>query len=79
LPLLNTCRVLVFTMGRGRRGIIEQSQKKPKNPFVQRKYANLFCPIGDKKITDKIAIPCEFIKNLKKMDPKYVAEVLLDI
>jgi len=64
-------------MGRGRRGIIEQSQKKPKNLFVQRKYANLYCPIGDKKINYKIALPCEFIQNLKKMDPKDVAEFLL--
>jgi uncharacterized protein (UPF0305 family) len=64
-------------MGRGRRGIIEQSQKKPKINLVQRKNANLYCPIGGKKINYKIALPCEFIQNLKKMDPKDVAEVLL--
>jgi hypothetical protein len=64
-------------MGRGRRGIIEQSKKKPKNPLVPRKYANVYSPIGDKKIQNRIAVPCDFIENLKKMDPKYVAQVLL--
>jgi len=66
-------------MGRGRRGIIEQSQKKPKMTPVQRKNANLYCPLGGNKIKDTIVLPCEFIGKVKKMDPKYVAEVLLDI
>ena len=77
LPLLNTCRVLVFTTGRGRRGIINQSQKKPKNALVARKNQPAFCLIGDKKINYNISVPCEFIENLKKMDPKDVAEFLL--
>jgi len=64
-------------MGRGRRGIIEQSQKKPKMPVVHRKNANLYCPVGGKKTNDTIVLPCEFIGKVKKMDPKDVAEVLL--
>jgi hypothetical protein len=64
-------------MGRGRRGIIEQSQKKPKNPSLLRKNNNLYYPVGDKNINDTIVFPCEFIEKVKKMDPKDVAEVLL--
>jgi len=77
LPLLNTCRVLVFTMGRGRSGIIEQSQKKPKNCLVARKNQPDFCLLGDKKITDRVTIPWVFIENLKKMDPKAFAKEIL--
>jgi len=64
-------------MGRGRRSIIEQSKKKPKNPLVARKNGSLYCPIGDKKITSTFSFPHEFIENVKKMHPKDVAEVLL--
>jgi len=64
-------------MGRGRRGIIDQSQKNNKSSPVARKNQPDFVLLGDKKITSRVAIPCEFVENLKKMDPRYVAQALL--
>jgi hypothetical protein len=60
-------------MGRGRRSIINQSVKRKKSDLVMRKNESGFARIGDKKIIQRISIPCEFIETLKKMDPKLVA------
>jgi len=64
-------------MGRGRRGIIEQSQKNPKSCLVARKNQPDFCPLGDKKITSTVSFPLEFIEKCQKMDPKTFAQVIL--
>jgi len=63
-------------MGRGRRGIINQSHKNTQGDLVVRKNQYNFALLGDKKITRKIFIPCEFVENLKKMDPRFVAQAI---
>jgi len=63
-------------MGRGRRGIINQSLKSTQSDLVLRKNQPGFVPIGDKKITRMISLPCEFVETLKKMDPKIVARAV---
>ena len=64
-------------MGRGRRGIVDQSLKNIKSSLVPRKNQPDFVLLGDKKITERVTVPCDFIESLKKMDPKYVARALL--
>jgi hypothetical protein len=64
-------------MGRGRRGILEQSQKKPKISPVARKNQPLSCIIGDKKIPHTFSFPWEFIEKCQKMDHKAFAQALL--
>jgi len=63
-------------MGRGRRGIINQSSKKRKGDLVVRKNQHNFARIGDKKITSIVSVTCEFIESLKKMDPRFVAQAI---
>ena len=63
-------------MGRGRRGIINQSLKSTQGDLVLRKNQHNFALIGDKKITSKVSVPCEFIESLKKMDPRFVAQAI---
>jgi len=64
-------------MGRGRRGIIEQSQKNTKSSLVPRKNQPDFCLLGNKKITSTVSFPSEFIEKYQKMDPKVFAQAIL--
>ena len=64
-------------MGRGRRGVINQSLKSSQSDLVLRKNQANFALLGDKKITRRITVPCEFVETLKKMDPKFVAQAIL--
>jgi len=62
-------------MGRGRRGIINQSLKSTQGDLVLRKNQHNFALIGDKKIT-RVSLPCDFVEELKKMDPRFVAQAI---
>ena len=64
------------SMGRGRKGLIEQSVKKPKNP--QMKQGRLF---GGKSIEnhtkkDSMFLSKDCLEALKRMEPKEVADIL---
>jgi len=77
-PLLNTCGVLVLTMGRGRRGAIEQSQKKPKMAHLcPRKNSQIYFHVVDCEKDLSFVLSGDVVEALKKMDPKDVSTLLI--
>jgi len=65
-------------MGRGRRGIVEQSQKKPKiTSLCPRKNDQMYFHDVDCKKDFSFVLSGDIIEALKKMDPKDVSAVLL--
>ena len=64
-------------MGRGRKSLIEQSLKKPKQTmypkFQQICCRSYVCP--DKK-NDSVILSKDFLEALKRMEPKEVADIL---
>ena len=64
-------------MGRGRKGLIEQSQKKPKKPVQMNKQGDYwwkFHEDPEKSISMFLSKDC--LEALKKMEPKEVADIL---
>ena len=61
------------SMGRGRKGLIEQSQKKPKNPQMKLE-VNFWWKFHDKKNT--LFLSKDFLEALKRMEPKEVDDIL---
>jgi len=66
----------LFIMGRGRKGLIYQSNKKVrKNVFYKPGPLYSRDPIGSR--VDPVFLPAGVIDRLKQMDPKAVAKLLL--
>jgi len=66
-------------MGHGRKGIIDQSVKKDRNPVLydqRNRYIIKSDPIGNPVYPT--FLPAGFIDRLKKMDPKALAKILLE-
>ena len=64
-------------MGRARKGLIKQSQKKPKNPMKMNKEVNYWWKLyedSDKKYSVFLSKDC--LEALKRMEPKEVADIL---
>ena len=62
-------------MGRGRKGLTEQSQRKPKRAYVQRGTPIAF-PIGQKRETKKIPVPEHVVDLMKNMNPQQLVDFL---
>ena len=64
------------SMGRGRKGLIEQSQKKPKNPQMKPEvnFWWKFHENPDKNNT--VFLSKDFLEALERMEPKEVADIL---
>ena len=65
-------------MGRGRRGLIEQSQRKPKraDAFIPRGTPIVF-PIRQKGQINKMTIPVHVVNFMKNMNPQQIVDFLL--
>jgi len=69
----------VYTsMGRGRKGLIEQSQKKPKKTVQVNKEGNHWWTfhLAPYK-NDSMFLSKDFLEALERMEPKEVADILL--
>ena len=65
------------SMGRGRKGLIEQSQKKPKNPQIK-KQVNYWWQFHENPYkNDSMFLSKDFIEALERMEPKEVVDILL--
>ena len=64
-------------MGRGRRGLIEQSQRKPKrtDSFIPR--GTPIFPIRQKKEREKMTVPEHVVDLMKNMNPQKLVDFLL--
>ena len=62
-------------MGRGRKGLTEQSQRKPKQTYVQRGTPIAF-PIAQKRETKKIPVPEHVVVFMKDMNPQQLVDFL---
>ena len=62
-------------MGRGRKGLTEQSRRKPKQTYVQRGTQIAF-PIGQKRETKKIPVPEHVVDFMKDMNPQQLVDFL---
>jgi len=64
-------------MGRGRKGLIEQSQKKPKNPVQINKQVNFWWKVHeDPDKNNSVFLSKDCLEALKRMEPKEVADIL---
>ena len=63
-------------MGRGRTGLTEQSQRKPKQTGVQRGTPIEFASVKNRE-TKKIQVPEHVIDLMKKMNPQQLVDFLL--
>ena len=63
-------------MDRGRKGLTEQSQRKPKQTYVQRGTPIAFA-IGQKRETKKIPVPEHVVDFMKDMNPQQLVDFLL--
>ena len=66
-------------MGRGRKGLIEQSQKKPKKKKSNAKgnpMWGVFRPTNNFE-QKNISLPDEFIEAMKKMNPQQLTKCIL--
>ena len=63
-------------MGRGRKGIAEQSLRKPKRTDVQRGTPIAFASVKNRE-TKKIPVPEHVVDFMKKMNPQQLVDFLL--
>ena len=63
-------------MGRGRRGIAEQSLRKPKQTYVQRGTPIAFASVKNRE-TKKIPVPEHVVDFMKNMNPQQLVDFLL--
>ena len=56
-------------MGRGRRGTLEQSQRKPKRRVAQRRGTSSGFAIGQKRQINEIPVPEHVLDFMKNMNP----------
>ena len=66
-----------FIMGRGRRGLIEQSQRKPKraDAFIPRGMPIVF-EFRQKREIEEMAVPEHVVDFMKKMNPQQLVDFL---
>jgi len=64
-------------MGRGRRGVFNQSLRNTRSDLVLKKNQYFFAIAGDKKEV-RPPFPPELIEALKKIEPKLFANAALD-
>ena len=64
-------------MGRGRRGLIEQSQRKPKrtDAFIPR--GTPIFPIRQKREIEEMTVPEHVVDLMKNMNPQQLVDFLL--
>jgi len=64
------------SMGRGRKGLIDQSEKKPKNPQMKPEVnLGMYC-IGNPVKINTDFLSKDFLEALKRMELKEVADIL---
>ena len=63
-------------MGRGRKGIAEQSLRKPKRTDVQRGTPIAFASVKNRE-TKKIPVPEHVVDLMKNMNPQQLVDFLL--
>ena len=63
-------------MGRGRKGLTEQSQRKPKRTDVQRGTPIVFASVKNRE-TKKIPVPEHVVDFMKNMNPQQLVDFLL--
>ena len=64
-------------MGRGRKGLTEQSQRKPKRIDGARHRGTIIAfPIGQKRETKKIPVPEHVVDFMKDMNPQQLVDFL---
>ena len=63
-------------MGRGRKGLIEQSQKKPKNPVKMNKQVNYWWQFHEDPDKNSVFLSKGCLEALKRMEPKEIADIL---
>ena len=68
------------SMGRGRKGLIEQSKRKPKKTVQMKEGSNWhkYYEVLDKNdpMLPNDPLPKDFLEALKRMEPKEVADIL---
>ena len=62
-------------MGRGRKGLTEQSQRKPKRTDVQRGTPIAFASVKNRE-TKKIPVPEHVVDFMKDMNPQQLVDFL---
>ena len=62
-------------MGRGRKGLTEQSQRKPKRAYVQRGTPIAFASVKNRE-TKKIPVPEHVVDLMKNMNPQQLVDFL---
>ena len=63
-------------MGRGRKGLTEQSIRKPKRTEPQRGTSNAFVFVKNRE-TKKITVPVHVVDFMKSMNPQQLVDFLL--
>ena len=63
-------------MGRGRKGLIEQSQKKAKKPAHMNKHEYWWKFHVDPVKYNSMFLSNDFLEAMKRMEPKEVADIL---
>ena len=63
-------------MGRGRKGLTEQSIRKPKRTEPQRRTSNVFAFVKNRE-TKKISVPEHVVDFMKSMNPQQLVDFLL--
>jgi len=64
------------SMGRGQKGLIEQSQKKPKKPMQINKEVNYWWKFHEDQDKNSVFLSKDCLEALKRMEPKEVADIL---
>ena len=62
-------------MGRGRKGLTEQSRRKPKRTDTQRGATNVFAFVKNRE-TKKIPVPEHVLDLMKNMNPQQLVDFL---
>ena len=62
-------------MGRGRKGLTEQSIRKPKRTEPQRRTLNVFAFVKNRE-TKKISVPEHVVDFMKSMNPQQLVDFL---
>ena len=62
-------------MGRGRKGLTEQSFRKPKRAYVQRGTPIVFASVKNRE-TKKILVPEHVVDLMKNMNPQQLVDFL---
>ena len=66
---------MCYKMGRGRKGLTEQSLRKPKQTYVQRGTPIAFASVKNRE-TKKIPVPEHVVDFMKDMNPQQLVDFL---